>query len=294
MERTLLIIDANSLIHRAYHALPPLTDADNKPAGAVYGLSSILIKILRELSPTYSVAAYDRPEPTFRKKEFSAYKEHRPASADDLIAQLISSKKFFEAFGIKCLESPGFEADDIIGTVAARFSTDDAVEKIIILSGDLDVLQLVKDRRVIAWVPQKGISSFTEYDREAVIGRFGIPPELVPDFKGLVGDSSDNIPGVQGVGPKTAADLIKRYGPLEDLYALSPETKTAAMKRVMESKESAILSKRLATISEKAPLPDFSLSDLKTSPLPPEKLSEFLSLKGFKNLAGRITEAGLI
>jgi len=162
MERKFLIIDANSLVHRAYHALPPLTDSSGHPAGALYGVSSILIKILKDVSPEYAVAAFDRPEPTFREQEYSAYKEHRPEAAEDLISQLVASKGFFEAFGITCLESPGFEADDIIGTVAYRASREANVDKVIILSGDLDVLQLVDGEKVVAWIPQKRISSFTE------------------------------------------------------------------------------------------------------------------------------------
>ncbi|MCK9187261.1 MAG: 5'-3' exonuclease H3TH domain-containing protein [Candidatus Colwellbacteria bacterium] len=284
---TFLIIDANSLIHRAYHALPPLTGSNGEPAGALYGLSSILMKIVREVSPDYAVAAYDRPEPTFRKKEFSAYKENRPLATDDLISQIISSKEIFNAFSIKCLEAPGFEADDIIGTVASKVAEEKNAPKVIILSGDLDILQLVKDGNIIAWVPKKGISSFTEYDKEAVIGRFGIPPELVPDFKGLVGDISDNIPGIQGVGPKTAADIIKKYGPLEDLYDLSPQAKTKAMENVMKNKKTALLSKKLATIDKNVPIPFYSIEDFKVKPLEKKKISEFLLSKGFKNLSER-------
>ncbi|MFA4999297.1 MAG: 5'-3' exonuclease H3TH domain-containing protein [Parcubacteria group bacterium] len=287
MEHSFLIIDANSLIHRAYHALPPLTDSQGKPAGALYGLSSILLKILREVIPEYAVAAFDRPEPTFREKEYSAYKEHRPGAEESLISQLISSKDFFKAFGIASLDSPGFEADDIIGTVVSNASRAAKVKKIIILSGDLDVLQLVEDNHIVAWVPQKGISSFTEYNREAVIKRFGVPPEHIPDYKGLVGDTSDNIPGVSGIGPKTAAALIKNYGPLEDLYALSPEPKTTALKNVIESKEKALLSKHLATISQNAPISFPSVEDFKVNPLSPTDLSAFLLMKGFRNLSER-------
>jgi len=199
----------------------------------------------------------------------------------------ISSKEIFNAFSIKCLEAPGFEADDIIGTVASKVAEEKNAPKVIILSGDLDILQLVKDGNIIAWVPKKGISSFTEYDKEAVIGRFDIPPELVPDFKGLVGDISDNIPGIQGVGPKTAADIIKKYGPLEDLYDLAPQAKTKAMENVMENKKTALLSKKLATIDKNVPIPFSSVEDFKVKPLEKKKISDFLLSKGFKNLSER-------
>lgn len=291
MERTFLIIDANSLIHRAYHALPPLTDSSGRPAGALYGVSSILLKIMREISPGYAVAAFDRPEPTFREQEYSAYKEHRPEATEDLVSQLIASKEFFKAFGIVCLDYPGFEADDIIGTVASRVSGAESIEKVVILSGDLDVLQLVDGGKVVAWIPQKGISLFTEYGPEEVVGKMGVPPERVTDYKGLVGDSSDNIPGVQGIGPKTAADLIGKYGPLEDLYDLSPEPKTAALKNVLENKEIALLSKRLATISKSVPISFSSVDHFKVDPLPSSELSAFLLSKGFRNLAERVSRS---
>lgn len=291
--RTFLVIDANSLIHRSYHALPPLTDSKGRPAGALYGLSSILIKILRELSPSYAVAAYDHPEPTFRKKEFSEYKATRPPAADDLISQIISSKDFFKAFGITHLEAPGFEADDIIGTIVSKASADSEIRKIIILSGDLDVLQLVEGNRIVVWIPQKGISSFTEYNEKTVIERYGIPPRLLPDFKGLVGDSSDNIPGVRGVGPKTASDVIKKYGPLEDLYILSPIPKTAALKKIMKEKNMALFSKRLATISKEVPVTFGKAEDFSVPGLSERKLAEFLLSKGFRNLSERVLARSL-
>ena len=291
MERTFLIIDANSLIHRAYHALPPLTDSSGRPAGALYGVSSILLKIMREISPGYAVAAFDRPEPTFREREYSAYKEHRPEATEDLVSQLISSKEFFKAFGMVCLDYPGFEADDIIGTMSSLVSRAESIEKVIILSGDLDVLQLVDGEKVVAWVPQKGISSFTEYGPQEVIDKMGVPPERVTDYKGLVGDSSDNIPGVQGIGPKTAADLIGKYGPLEDLYELSPEPKTAALKNVLDNKKTALLSKRLATISREVPIGFSSVTDFKVNPLSSFELSAFLLSKGFRNLAERASRS---
>ena len=287
MEKVFLIIDANSLIHRAYHALPPFTNSASAPVVALYGLSSMLLKILKEINPGYAVAAFDRPEPTFRDKIYPLYKEHRPKTADDLISQLIASRDFFKAFGIVSLDCPGYEADDIIGTVAHNISNKTDIDSIIILSGDLDVLQLVEDNRVVAWVPKQGIGLFTKYGREEVIQRFGVPPEYIPDFKGLVGDSSDNIPGVQGVGPKTAATLITNYGPLEDLYDLSPVPKTTALQNVMDNKKNALLSKKLATISRDAPISISTLSDFKVISLSPPELSSFLISKGFRNLAER-------
>jgi len=287
MKNIFLIIDANSLIHRAYHALPPLTDSSGKPAGALYGMSSILLKILREITPSYAVAAFDRKEPTFRAQEYTAYKAHRKATPPDLIDQLITAKDFFSAFGIISIDYPGYEADDIIGTVATRMSLSQEVEKLIILSGDLDTLQLVEDNRVIVWVPKKGISSFVEYNREAVIQRFGIAPEYIPDFKGLVGDSSDNIPGVYGVGPKMASSIIATYGSLEDIYALQPRAKNTSVQNILNNQKQALMSKKLATISRDAPIKELSLHQFAVKPLSPENLAQFLLNKGFRNLAER-------
>lgn len=291
--KTLLIIDANSLIHRAFHALPPLSDAAGVPTGALYGLSSMLLKVIRDLKPDYAVAAYDRREPTFRKQEYADYKIHRPKLADELAAQLDRSKDVFAAFHIPSFDSPGFEADDIIATLVERFKNSPELDKLIVLTGDLDSLQLVEEKRVVSWVPKKGITEFTEYNRGEVIARLGIPPELVPDYKGLVGDTSDNIPGVSGVGPKTAASVINTYGPLEDFYLLSPVPKNSALKKILESKEIALLSKKLATVRRDVPLSEVSLPDLSLASLNSEELVTFFDVMGFKNLSERVKSAGI-
>lgn len=290
--KTLLVIDANSLIHRAFHALPPLTDASGSQTGALYGLSSMVLKILRDLKPDYAASAYDRPEPTFRKKEYADYKIHRPKVADELISQINRSKDVFKAFHIESFEVPGFEADDIIATIVQEFKNDKELDKIIILTGDLDSLQLVEDDRVVSWVPKKGISEFTEYSRSEVISRFGVPPELVPDYKGLVGDISDNIPGISGVGPKTAASIINTYGALEDLYLLSPSPKNSALKNILENKEIALLSKKLATVRRDVPL-KISLEGLSLKELNAGELVSFFEKFGFRNLAERVKTGGI-
>ncbi|MDP3052710.1 MAG: DNA polymerase I, partial [bacterium] len=190
--KTLLLIDANSLIHRSFHALPPFTSPEGEPTGALYGLSSILIKIFKEQKPDYWTAAFDRPEPTFRKKLFKEYKAHRPKAPDELISQLIKAHEVFEKFGIKTFEQAGFEADDLIAALAKHFKTEKEL-KIIILTGDLDTLQLVDDGKVEVETPKKGVSEIMVYDKKAVQERYGLNPEQLPDYKGLVGDKSDNI-----------------------------------------------------------------------------------------------------
>ena len=200
---TLLLIDGNSILYRSYFALPDLTDAEGAPAGALYGFASALIRVLRERGVRHAVVAYDRPERTFREEEFPAYKGTRRETPGDLVSQIEESKKICEALGMKVFEAAGYEADDIIATLVERFRSDEAV-RIAILSGDHDALQLVEGDEIVVWMPQSG-GRYLAYDEEAVSERFGVPPERIPDYKGLVGDTSDNIPGVRGVGPKAAS-----------------------------------------------------------------------------------------
>jgi DNA polymerase-1 len=285
--KRLLLIDANSLVYRSYFALPPFTGPDNEPTGAIYGLSSILLKIFRENKPDYAAAAYDRPEPTFRKKEFKEYKITRPPAPNDLIRQLQESQILFKLFGIRSFEAPGFEADDIIATLARKFEDENEL-RIVILSGDLDSLQLVKTDRVVVWVPQKGVSNLAVYDEQAVLKRFGVGPGQMPDYKGLVGDKSDNIPGVSGIGPKTATAIIREFGCLEDFYGLSPSPKTPVFKKLIEGQERAILSKQLAKLCFDVPLEISGLRELKLEEPDTRKLARYFEDKGFKSLVSRL------
>lgn len=292
MKDTLLLIDANSLIHRAYHALPPFTTPDGRPSGALYGLASILIKVFKERPSRFGIAAFDHPAPTIREDIYKEYKATRAPAADTLISQIIESHKLLPAFGIKVLEYPGWEADDIVATLAHQFIRKDNLQ-IIILSGDLDMLQAVRDDKIVVEAPKKGISNTIIYNEEAVRERFSIPPNLLTDFKGLVGDTSDNIPGVPGIGPKTASDLISRYGNLENLYQEIAEIGIPNQKlqqKLLDYKEQAILSKELATLKTDLPL-DVKLEDLQiVSPLARPELAHYLKSLGFESLVKRLTE----
>ncbi|MEK9168451.1 MAG: 5'-3' exonuclease H3TH domain-containing protein [Patescibacteria group bacterium] len=288
--KNLILIDANSLIHRCFHALPPLTGPNNQPAGALYGLSSVLIKILREQKPDYIAAFFDRPEPTFRKEIFNDYKIHRPKAPDELISQIIEARNLVEAFGIKFFEAPGFEADDLIGSAAEKFKTEPDL-KIIILTGDLDSLQLVEKDRVVAETFKKGISETIIYNEEAVKERYGgLLPSQIADYKGLVGDPSDNIPGVMGIGPKTAAPLIKNYGSLENFLGKGDAEKN--YEKIVKSKDIALLSKKLAVIRRDAPLDVSELSELKYNGLsknpPAGGIESYFEKLGFISLIKRI------
>lgn len=282
--KKILLIDANSLIHRAFHALPPLSAPNGKPSGALYGLSSLLLKVLREQKPDCAAAAFDRPEKTFRKELFEDYKATRPKAPDELISQIIAARETFNAFGIKTFEKAGYEADDIIGTLARELG-DKADSSITILTGDLDTLQLVQGDKTVVMILKKGVSEVALYDEKGVVERYGLRPAELIDYKGLVGDKSDNIPGVRNVGPKTAEKLIHRYGTLEKLFS-SPDREDAAALKILPHKNIALLSKKLATIDQNVPIA-----------VDPEKLrweeqegglEKYFKDWGFESLAKRI------
>ena len=283
--KTLLLIDANALVHRCFHALPPLTGPGNKPLGAIYGLSSILIRIFRQEPPDYVAAFFDRPEPTFRKKIFEEYKIHRPKAPDELVSQIIEAHNLFEFSGIKIFEAPGFEADDLIGAAVEQFKN--VLElKIVILTGDLDILQLVDNEKVVVETIKKGVSETIIYNEKAVEERYGVLPAQLPDYKGLVGDPSDNIPGAPGIGPKTAAPLIQKYGNLENFFKNGQEEKSYP--KILKFKEQALLSRDLARIYRQAPLLLDHLEVLEYRGLDKTKLVQYFKKLGFKSLAVRI------
>lgn len=258
----LILLDAHAIIHRAYHALPDFQSPAGEPTGALYGLSAMLLKIIQDLKPDYLAAAYDLPKPTMRHEAYAAYKSTRMKIEDALATQLTTSRRVFEAFCIPMYEREGFEADDILGTVTHELKGRDDVE-IIIASGDMDTLQLVDGKRVRVYTLKKGLNDTITYDEAAVIARYGFGPALVPDYKGLRGDPSDNIIGVPGIGEKTATTLIQEFGTIEDIYKVirKDESQFAAKgvkPRIVEllkmHEEDARFSKMLATIRVDAPI----------------------------------------
>ena len=282
-QKNLLLIDAHALIHRAYHALPPLSTPGGEPIGAIYGLASILLKALRDIKPDYVAAAFDRPEPTFRKELYEEYKAHRPKTADELVSQLIKSRELFGAFDIKTFELAGYEADDIIGTLAKKLGGKET--RVVILTGDLDTLQLVS-KQVVVRAPKKGISETIVYDEAAVKERFGLTPAQMTDYKGLVGDPSDNIPGVRGVGPKTAEKILVEFGTLENFFRACPPDHPLGRK-ILPHKKDALFSKKLAVIETEVPI-ETGLDDLGWSGIPDEKIIAYFTELGFQTLVDRL------
>lgn len=287
--KKLLLIDANSFIHRSFHALPPL-EKNGKPTGAIYGLANTLLKILRDEKPDYVAACFDTPEDTFRDEMYEDYKAQRPETPDELKDQIVESYNLFENIGIKTMEKDGFEADDVIGTLAKKFKKDDDI-KTIILTGDLDTLQLVEDGNIEVLTPKRGVSDMKKYDENAIKERFGIPPENLADYKGLVGDSSDNIPGVPGIGKKTAAKILGEYKTLENAIEKleKEEDLNHRIKKLLENKEQAKLSKKLGTINQDVPLDKFNKDDIAYEDKEVnEDLIEYFDNMGFQSLVNRL------
>ena len=280
--KTLLLIDANSLIHRCFHALPALNSPKKMATNALYGLSSILLKILKQEKPDFIAAAFDRPEPSFRKKLYKEYKIQRPKPPKELVSQIIESRKLLEKFKIKFFEKPGFEADDILGSLVKKFKKEKDL-RIIILTGDLDILQLVKNEKIMVKTFKKGISETFVYNQKAVEQRFNLLPEQLPDFKALVGDASDNIKGVPGIGKKTAAVLLNKYYDLENLFQ---NIDASQKQKLSEFKEQAFFSKKLTLIEQDIDL-KVNLNDLSCKE-PDSVLKKYFETLGFKTLISRL------
>ncbi len=284
----LMIIDGHAMIHRAFHAVPEeLSTRSGEPVNATFGFTSILIKAFSEMKPDYVAMTFDRPSPTFRHKQFTQYKAHRPTLPDNMRPQFGRIHEVVEAFGIPIYEKDGFEADDIIGTLsvqAAQMGVDT-----VILTGDMDTLQLVNDH-VMVLAAKRGISDVTQYDEAAVQVRYGLPPKKLPDFKALVGDKSDNIPGVPGIGEKTASKLIADYGDLESLLAHIDELKPKEQKLLRDTAQQARESKFLATIVLDAPV-QLDLEACRAGQIHRDKLLALFRELEFRTLVDKIPGA---
>lgn len=291
--RTLLLIDAHALIHRSFHALPPLTNYNGKAVGALYGLANTLLKVVRDEPLDYAAALFDRPEPTFRKKIFKEYKAHRPPAPDDLISQIIEARALFQEFGIKIFEQPGLEADDLIGIFSERFKNEPGL-RIVILTGDLDTLQLVEGDKIVVKTLRKGVSDTVVYNEAAVKERYDLSPNQLVDYKSLVGDQSDNIPGVPGIGPKTASRLINDYGSIAGFYKEAEKNSAAVAvkekklaEKLLEYKEQVALAEKLATIERRGDI-KADLPGLIYKKPGIEKLKDYFQKLGFQSLIARL------
>lgn len=294
-KKRLVVLDAHAIIHRAYHALPEFTGPDGQPTGALYGLASMLLRIFADLKPDYITAAYDLAGPTVRHEAYAEYKGTRSKIDDALIAQLTTSRDVFAAFSVPIYERAGFEADDVIGTIVKLLDKDPSTE-IVIASGDMDTMQLIEGKKVQVYTLKKGLNDTILYDEQAVIDRYGFEPKLIPDYKGLRGDPSDNIKGVPGIGEKTGTDLIMNFGTVENIYTtlkkheqklLDKGIKPRIINLLKEHEEDALFSKMLATIRDDAPIAfQIPTQEWRDEVKLPQILALFDTL-GFRTLRGR-------
>ncbi|MBM3450419.1 MAG: DNA polymerase I, partial [Armatimonadetes bacterium] len=283
----LVLLDGNGLVYRAFFALPYFTTTDGRPTNAAYGFTTMLLKLLDEERPTHVAIAFDRPSPTFRHSDYKGYKAHREAMPDDLRPQIGIVEDIVRAFDIPIFEAEGFEADDVIATIATRAEARDV--DVVIVTGDLDTLQLVSDR-VRVLMTSRGISETTRYDDAKVQERFGIEPARIPDYKGLRGDPSDNLPGIPGVGEKTATALLQQFGSVEDLVARVEEAPPKLRDKIRASGAQALANKRLATAVRDVPI-DLDWEALVRKEPDAARLAALFSTLEFKSLLQRFEAA---
>lgn len=283
--KKLVLIDGHAIIHRAFHAIPEdLSTSSGEPVNATFGFTSMLMKALLEEKPDYIAVTFDRPSPTFRHTEYTLYKAHRPALPDNMKPQFARIHEVVESFGIQIYEKDGFEADDVLGTLSVQ--ADQLGVDTIIYTGDMDTLQLVKDH-VLVKVAKRGISEVTEYNQAEVEARYGFVPLKLPDFKGLVGDKSDNIPGVPGIGEKTASRLLAEYGDLETILAHVDKLKPKEKNLLRAATEQARQSKFLATIVRDVPV-QLDLDACQLTHINSEKVLALFRQLEFRTLVERV------
>jgi DNA polymerase-1 len=301
MEKRLIIIDSNALLHRSFHALPPLMTKSGQETGAVYGYLLTLFKAITDLCPSgtspegrnalYIVACFDTKMPTFRHQMFDGYKAQRPATPTGIISQIPITKEVLDAFKIPVFAKEGVEADDLIATICAK----NPDTEIFIVSGDMDNTQLVNEK-IKVYTLGKGIKDMIIYDINKVKERFGVDPGQMVDYKALMGDASDNIPGVEGIGKKTAAEIIQQYGDIKNLYE-ELATDTAVLKpkvkeMLKKNKESALLSRQLAQMKNDVDI-NFKIEDCKFGPsadgFDKNKVEEIFKKLEFNSLISRLS-----
>jgi DNA polymerase-1 len=287
MKKRLIIVDGNAILHRAWHAMPPLQTKDGRLVSAAYGFTTMLMKVLKELEPTHVAVTFDLPGGTFRHEAFEKYKAHRVKQPQELYDQIPMVKRVLDGYGIPVFEAEGYEADDVIGTLSKIVAKD--VETIIV-TGDLDTLQLV-DKRTKVYTLRKGISDVVIYDEAAVRQRYGLSPDQLIDYKALRGDTSDNIPGLRGIGEKGASELLQKHGTIEGIYRALKKDPNSFKPRLVDAltsgEKDVPLSKQLVTIVRDVPI-DFSLEKTKLGPPDMAALAETFRDLEFRTLLPKV------
>ncbi len=283
----LILIDGNAILHRAYHALPPLTTRRGEPINAVYGLISMLLKVVQDLKPTHIAVCFDRKEPTFRKKMFKEYQSHRPETDKELSGQFEKARITLSAFRIPFYELAGFEADDLLGTLAEKADSDN----VIIVTGDRDILQLV-NKKVKVYLPVRGLSEGKMFGTEEVIEKMGVKPSQIPDYKALVGDQSDNYKGIPGIGPKTAVKLINDFGSFENIFKNLKSIPKSVRDKLEKGKKDGEMSLELAKIIKDVSIDNIDFEKMNKWRLDTNEVSELFTEYGFRTLSKRVKEVG--
>ena len=312
----LVLIDGNAILHRAYHALPALTTRHGEPINAVYGLVSMLLKVITDLKPSHIAVCFDRKEPTFRQEMFKNYQAQRPEMDKELSGQFEKAKDTIFAMNIPIYEKVGFEADDVIGTLALRATKisnfqfpisnvntnknivhhtphtvhRSQVDEVVIVTGDRDILQLVTDK-VKVYLPVKGLSEAKLFGVEEVKEKMGVLPSQIPDYKALVGDPSDNYPGISGIGPKTAEKLLEKYKSFPEIYKHLDEIDASTKTKLVEKKDDGEMSYKLAKIVTNV---EFENDIEKTNrwQIDSQQVLNLFSQFGFKTLTKRVKKVG--
>jgi len=287
-----IIIDANALLHRSFHALPPLATKKGQLINAVYGFTSVLFKVFKEFKPSYMAVAFDLKGKTFRHEDYKEYKAGRAKAPDEFYEQIPLSKKVLEVLNIPVFTKETFEADDIIGTVVEENKKKD-IENIIV-TGDKDSFQLIDDHTKV-YTLRRGIADTVTYDEKLLKQRYGLKPKQMIDFKAIAGDPSDNIPGVKGIGEKGALDLLKKFGSIEKIYKEidkkgdKANIKPRNLKLLKDQKKEAMMSKKLVTIVRDVPI-EFDIDDCQLKPYDKQKVFELFKELEFKSLLARLPE----
>jgi len=293
----LVIIDSHAILHRAYHALPKENfKRQGEPVNAVYGFFSMLLLVISELKPEYLTACFDSPGPNFRHQKFIAYQANRLKTESDLVSQIKLTKKLVEETGMPVSIAPGFEADDIIGTLVKKLRVKNAdsktkgkksqIDRVIIVTGDKDLMQLVGPK-VDLFLLDRGVSGASLIGPKEVKERLGVGPGQVVDYKALVGDSADNYPGVAGVGPKTAVNLLSDFSDLNGIYHSLSKIGLKLKQKLDQGREAALLSQELALINQEVPI-QFSFKKMVWNKERLLKLQSSLKDLGFRSLVNRI------
>lgn len=281
--KKIIIIDSNSVIHRAFHALPPLKNKKGEIVNAVYGYLTFLFKAIREIEPDYIAACFDVSKHTFRRELFKEYKAKRQKAPDELYSQIPLIKEVLRKFNIAIFEKEGYEGDDLIGTISNKENGN--LDKLI-LSGDLDSLQLINENVRVVFLGNKA-NTLNIYDIKKVEEKYEIRPDQIVDFKALRGDASDNIPGVSGIGEKTATTLLKEFGNLENVYNNIDLIQGKAKEKLIEEKEKAFLSRELAKILTNVEF-EFDIEKCKWGDFEKEGVIKMFEEFGFNSLISKI------